>query len=352
MSRRDTGLSAAAFVVVAGAALPRLAWAQAHPPAPPRAEPGEVTLALSAPTTRGTWTLRVTNDGDVPVRLAADARMLALDVTARGARAPVRCELPDDMRPEGDLERPLVLPPGRSYAETFEVRLYCFGDKKAAALAPGSIVVAHLGWMAKRPTSFVVSPIDGVEPRATPRGAIDAAPIVLPDEPTPRPAATKDSAGNDTDDTPQMSLRSGAWVDAESASALEVPVTLRNDGTHAVVVRFRPEVLRFDLVGPDGVDHCAWPVLPAAPTREQFTTLAPKAASQLTATLTAYCGSHAFDPSGLFFLRVRVDTRKTSGALIGLQAFEGELVASSPAVVRLHRGRAPKPLPRPKLEEP
>ncbi len=351
MSRRVTGFSAAAFVVAAGAAHPGLAWAQAQPPAPPRAEP-DVTLTLSAPTTRGAWTLRVTNDGDVPVRIAADARMLALDVTARGARAPVRCELPDDMRPEGDLERALVLPAGRSYSETFEARLYCFGDKKASALAPGSIVVAHLGWMSKRPTSFAVSPIDRVEPRATPRGALDAAPIVLPDEPTPRSTPAEESAVGDTDDTPQLSLRSGAWVDADSATALEVPVTLRNDGTHAVVVRFRPEVLRFDLVGPDGVDHCTWPVSLGAPTREQFTTLTPKATSQLTAALTAYCGSHTFDPSGLFFVRARVDTRQTSGALIGVRAFEGELVASSPAVVRLHRGRAPKPLARPKLEEP
>ena len=46
------------------------------------------------------------------------------------------------MRPEnGDLERPLVLPPGRSYSESFEARLYCFGAARGAALAPGSVIV-------------------------------------------------------------------------------------------------------------------------------------------------------------------------------------------------------------------
>jgi hypothetical protein len=356
MSRSVRGLSAALLVT----ASPALAWAQAvvephqpqqpqqQQPPQPRAK-GDVTLSLVAPTTRGAWTVRVTNEGDVPVRIAADARVLALDVTPRGARAPVRCELPEDMRPEGDLERPLVLPPGRSYAETFEARLYCFGEKKAAALAPGSIVVAHLGWTGKRPSSFEVSPIEGVEPHAAPRGAIDAPPVVLPDEPT-APASAPATGAGAPEGSAALSLAAASWVDAESASSVELPVTLRNDGRHAVAVRYRPEFLRFDVVGPDGVESCAWPVLPGAPTREQFTTLSPKADSQLVAALTAYCSSHAFDEPGLLVVRARVDTRQSSGALVGLRAFEGELVAPAPTFARLHRGRAPRPQPRPKLE--
>jgi hypothetical protein len=71
-----------------------------------------VSLRLEAPTTRDTWRIRLTNDGDVPVNAVADVRFLRLDVTARGAAKARRCELPTTMRPTEDLQRAVVLPPG------------------------------------------------------------------------------------------------------------------------------------------------------------------------------------------------------------------------------------------------
>jgi hypothetical protein len=340
---------AATLVVASAAAARPLTEAEAHPES-------DVRLSLSAPTTRGTWTLRVTNGGDVPVRIAADARVLSLDVTPRGARRPVHCDLPDDMRPEGgDVERPLVLPPGRAYAESFEARLYCFGPARGAALAPGSIVVAHLGWTGKRPSFFEVAPLDGVEPRITPQGALEAPPIVLPDEPTPRasPEGPSGAPSPATDlGAPKLSVSSGRWVDAASASAVEVPVSLRNEATSAVVLRYQPEVLRFDVVGRDGADRCTWPALLGAPTREQFTTLAPGKSTTMLVTLPTYCGAKTFDQSGVFYVRAQVDTRNSGGASLGLHAFEGQLFSSDATVVRLHKGRAPRPAAPPKLEAP
>jgi hypothetical protein len=323
-----------------------------------------VKLSLTAPTTRGTWTVRITNGGDVPVRLAADARVLTLDVTARGARAPVHCDLPEAMRPEnGDLERPLVLPPGRSYSESFEARLYCFGAARGAALAPGSVVVAHLGWTGKRTTYFAVTPLEGVEPRVASVGALDAPPVVLPDEttvrsgirsgvgssgPTPEPASGGAPGGSDAD--APMVLSSSGWVDAESESGVEIPVTLRNAGTSAVAVRFRPDVLRFDVVGPAGVRHCKWATLPGAPLRDQFTTLAPGASTTLVATVPSFCDAHTFDEPGVYFVRAGVDTRAPAGRLAGLHAFEGDRIADEVTVVRLNKGRSPRPAPPPKLD--
>jgi hypothetical protein len=339
--------------------LPAFAAAAAPPDAGVRSPPAPgVKLALTAPTTRGTWKLRVTNDGDVPVRIAADARTLTLDLTPRGTRTPVRCELPDDMRPEGgDLERPLVLPPGKSYSESFEARLYCFGETKGGALDPGAIVVARLGWAGKHPRSFEVLPIEGVEPRVAPVGALEAPPVVLPDEPTAMaltPAGGRGDADTATaaTDAPKMSATSGRWVDVDSFSGLEVPVTLRNDGAHAVVVAFRPEVLRFDVVGPDGADSCTWPVQPGAPTREKFSPLAPGGSTTVVATLPSYCDEHTFDRPGAYFVRARIDTSNTGGSTIGVKAFEGLVVAADPTVVRLHKGRAAPVLVRPKLDEP
>ena len=180
----------------------------------------------------------------MPVRIAADARALSLDVTPRGARNPtVRCELPDDMRPEGgDLDRPLVVPPGKSYSESFEARLYCFGETKGGALEPGStIVVARLGWGGKHPRSFEVLPVEGVEPRVAAVGALEAPPVVLPDEPTATPAPAARSGDGAVDAPEDVGGLSGHWVDVDSFSGLEVPVTLRNDGAHAVFVAYRPE---------------------------------------------------------------------------------------------------------------
>src|ERR1700687_1289276 len=110
------------------------------------------------------------------------------------------------MRPGDDLDRGLVLPPGRAYVENFEPRLYCFG-KKLDALPPGAIVVARLGWTGRgtRPP-LELSSIDGVEPEVAPRKALDTPPVALPDEPTP--SAVPVALRRDTDlDAPRLSLR-------------------------------------------------------------------------------------------------------------------------------------------------
>jgi hypothetical protein len=324
---------------------------QVRPPKPPVEPPPlpNVSLRVEAPTTRGAWTVRVSNQGDVPVRIAADARLVTLDVLPRGARQSLRCELPPDMRPDNDLGRPLVLPPGRSYAESFEPRLYCFGGQRLAALAPGTIVVARLGWLGKATRFSVISPIDGVEPKLASRPYLDAPPIVLPDEPTPQSMPTV-IATPPVDDPPRLSLRSSETSESDSASGVEVPVTLRNDGTRTVILRFRPETVRFDVSGPGGADHCTWPAQPTAPTRDLFTTLGPGASTSLRIVLGQYCAAHTFDESGLFVVRARLDTRGASGSQVGLRTFDGEVIALSPTLVRLHRGRSPKPLAVPRLE--
>ncbi len=338
----------------------KAAAAVGHPRAKPKAPPPEpkpapdVKLVIDAPTMRGPWTMRLINAGDIPVRIAADASLLSLDVTARGARTPIRCELPDDMRASSDRERALVLPPKRSYAESFEPRLYCFAEK-LGALAPGAVVVARLGWTAGPKTAepFEVAPIEGIEPELAPLKSIDAPPVALPDEPS-------SSLGPDTAhppeadvDSPRLSLEGAPAVDAMSLNDIELPVTLRNESQRAVVVRFRPEVLAFDVVGPGGIERCAWPTLPGAALPELFTTLPPNGTETLNLSLADYCtkGS-ALNRGGLLVVRPRLDTRNASGLAVGLRSFDGTLVAMKPTVVRLHRGAAPVgPLRRPRIED-
>jgi len=329
----------------------------AHPPQFPapdaRATP-DLKLVIDARTTRGPWTMRLTNEGEIPVRIAADASLLTLEVTPRGARLPIRCDLPDDMRPTTDRERALVVPPKRSYAERFEPRLYCFGEK-LAALTPGAIVVARLGWIngLKTAPPFEVGPIEGVAPELAPLKSIDASPIALPDEPLAASAPDTRPQADANVDSPRLSLQGASAVDASSPSEIDVPVTIRNESQRTVVVRFRPEVLTFDVIGPGGIEQCGWATLPAAAMPEMFTTLPPNGSETLDLSLADYCTEGgALDQKGLLVVRPRLDTRNASGLAVGMRTFDGTLVANTPTVVRLHRGAAPVgPLVRPRLED-
>jgi hypothetical protein len=312
-----------------------------------------LALSISAPTTHGTWTMRVTNEGDEPVRIVADTRLLTLEVTPRGARAPVRCELPDDMRPSGDLDRVLVVPPGRSYTETFEPRLFCLSPGQLEALAPGAIVVARLGWRSGTSTSppFVASAVEGEDPGVAPLKSIGAPPIALPDEPTAWVAPGTHDGGPSDADPPKLTLTGPASVDAATPNEISIPLTLHNEGRHAVVVRFRPETLDFDVLRDGSLETCAWPAVPAAALREMFTTLAPGAGEPLDVILSSYCTTgHSLDEPGLIVVWPKLDTRDASGATLGMRTFNGQIVAAAPTIVRLHRGASVKP-PRHKAPE-
>jgi hypothetical protein len=290
--------------------------------------------------------VRLTNDGDVPVSIAADARLVTLDVIERSARRPVHCELPADMRPADDLERALVVPPKKSYVESFEPRVYCFSAAAQDALAGGSIVIAHLGWKAtgtKPP--FEVWPIDGVEPIVAPLHSVSSPPIALPDDPTPAPVDPLPAG------SARLQLVGARVVEGTSPTRVEIPVTLHNEGSRAVTVRFRPETLAFEVVGQTGVTDCGWPTPPTAAIRELFTTVPSGGSTTLSVLLGAYCAGHVFDNPGLLVVRPRVDTRKASGDSIGVRSFEGVVVATRPTVVRLHSGTAAPRVHRPRLAE-
>jgi hypothetical protein len=307
-------------------------------------------MTLDAPSRLGPWTLHVTNRGDVPVRLVADARLLVLEVTPRSAARPERCELPGDMRPADDMDSALVLPPGRSYAETFEPRLYCFGARLLDALSAGAVVVGHLGWTGTRAHGpYVVQALDGVEPVVGPLRTVDSPPIALPDDPTPAPAADVASRLDDPDPT-RFTLRGPAAIDAASSGNIGVLVTLHNAGKRPVTVRFRPETLGFRVASPAGVQDCRWPLSPVAAMRELFTTVRPDASTDLAVLLGDYCDSHAFEQPGLLVVLPRMDTRKASGADLAMHTFDGQVLASTPTVVRLHKGTKPLRLKHPHLE--
>jgi len=125
-------------------------------PAPP------VRMRVIAPSAQGPWLLRIDNEGAEPMRIAADVRLLRLEVRVPSDR-PVRqtyrhgwskraavCDGPQSfgLGKRFPVARELVLEPGHSYVEEFDPRLICFG-KQAALLVPGARVTATLGWKPK-----------------------------------------------------------------------------------------------------------------------------------------------------------------------------------------------------------
>jgi hypothetical protein len=325
----------------AAGATPRAHRNAGTPASPPT--PSPVKLSLEIPSTVGLWTMHLSNEGAVPVIVVADARLLRLQITARGAAHARKCELPADMRPQDDLQRPLVLAPRHEYVERFDPRLYCLQGADLDAITPMSIVVARLGWpgVGSSPP-LELAALDGVKPEIAPRKSIESDPVSIPDE-------IDDSSDGEhgASDAPKLVLSATRAVDAEAPNGLEIPVTLANESGHAIVVRFRPETVGFEVTGPSGTQRCAWPALPTAPTPDLFTTLAPKATTTLDLELSAYCPTRAFDQNGLLIVRPRLDTRAASGAHIGIRAFDGIVTAKAPTLVRLHRGLSQPTLSRP-----
>jgi hypothetical protein len=132
--------------------------ARAHEKEDEGKPPPPVRLMIVAPSAQGPWLLRIDNDGDAPVRVAADVRLLRLHV--RGvARTKGRvyahgwslretvCDGPTQfgLADHFPADRELVLDAGHSYVEEFDPRLICFG-KNADLLTPGAQVKAYLGW--------------------------------------------------------------------------------------------------------------------------------------------------------------------------------------------------------------
>jgi hypothetical protein len=301
--------------------------------------------------------MRFENVSDVPLRLVADARLLEFDVTPPGAAKSEHCILPQDMRPSSDDEQGLVIPPKRAYAESFDPRVYCFGVKETAALVPGASVVARLGWPeghGRRSPPYVLSPIDGVDPKVKAEKRLPADVFTLPADtssaPSPAPPRSDATATTDGDEAPPLTLGVPARMDVARPLDVAIPVSLTNRGTRPVTLLFRPEVVAFEVSGPSGSTHCAWPVAAESPIRELFTTIRARQRSSIEVLLTDLCPDHIFDQPGLYVIRPRLDTSHASGAPIALRTFDGQVVGDPPLLLRVRAPRVHAALPRPKLE--
>ncbi|WP_437679597.1 hypothetical protein [Sorangium sp. So ce131] len=129
-------------------AAPRAGAKKAKAPEPPPLPPAPARVWIIAPSPLGPWTLRIDNEGQRPMRIPADIRLLRFEIETGSKRTKkkTRCAVPAGLKPSGFPERrALLLAPGQSFMEHFDPRLLCFG-KDEAALTGGAVVKTWYGW--------------------------------------------------------------------------------------------------------------------------------------------------------------------------------------------------------------
>lgn len=340
---------AAAFFAVAA---PIVAWLAPSLGAPSdagkaKAEPlpaPDVTLAVE-PTSATGWVLTVKNAGNVPVRLAADARLLRLFVTPPAASAStkgkppapktIECVLPSSMREEG---RTLVLAPGARYSEAFDPRLFCLDTK----VAPGASVAARFGFPAKPGAKvleapFVVAPLT---PGLASVKELAASAWVLP-EPSTSPSASASSVAKPYQ---PLTASAGAPHSVADGSTADLTIRVKNTSTAAVTVYARPQLVDARVLTPRGYPvHCGGPISQPAPISDFVTTLGVGQEWSATVPLGKLCPAHTFDVPGLYLVVPILRAPPISKTVAGgaKNVFAGDVVSSTPQLLRIETGKKP-----------
>ncbi len=358
------------------------AWAQAKAPAekapePPPLPPAGARLWLIAPTALGPWTMRLENEGTVALRIAADSRLLRLEVQTSEEAKPVSCVLPSSLRsarfPE---DRALLLAPGHSYVESFDPRLFCFG-KSAVPLGPNVTVRARFGWEPPKEKKTAFKPktkkpptgpfaVESTEREATvgplfevvaPSILLGAAtvspakeakeapgekkPEVRPDAPEgspdkPAPASTPpvdERAG-------KLELSSTPYVEAAAPRNITVTVTAKNVGLRPIVVALRPWMMSFRIDGPGGMAEMCYAAnarrnLPS----DAYRPVAPGASTSFTVLLAEVCPKNIFSRPGLYRVTALMDAKETLNQ--GVDVTTTKLTTREPSFVRLTSSSEP-----------
>ena len=365
---KRAGFAAIALATVTTFTAPR---AHAEPATP------NVSLSVTPGTAGGPWKLVVTNNGELPVLIAADPRVVSLELIPQNPSAKVatlRCNLPDDARPSSDEGRELVVPAKRSWSASFDPLFYCFGAKERALLVPGTTVKARLGWPAPRVASkaakkgaaatpaapsapFVVSPVGASVGQLAPMKELEASTFTLTEAVTaaPPPASAAAASPSASETTPEakapLSITASEATDVGRGVDVPITLTVANESDRAVVTFFRSSTLAFTVNGPAGSVSCGSPRSIAQPFRELFTTIGVKAKSSTTLLISAFCPAGTFDEPGIYRVLPRLDTRGTSGRNVGLKTWDGETIAKTPALIRVRTQRkSALPAKKPQLD--
>jgi hypothetical protein len=316
-------------------------------------------IELSVTINAETVSVSVTNKDAIPLTLVADAHLLALDITQPKASDPkkarphrlktMRCTLPLGIRPPGDTERRLEIPPGGSYKESIDLRLLCFSQAEHEALE-GSTVTARLGFPnrvgAKTKNTRTKGPAivrDPSEATAYPIAELVASPVSF---------SSQAEAKGAPSDAP-LKLQLGKTVDVATSFEAPLSVSIQNVSKRSQRVRIKPEALRLSVMTPDGrLVTCDLVPPTTNPIREFYSTLRPKGKVSLLATLSSVCPHETFQRQGLYRLIGSYNTSAWANENDHARAFTGKLDDPSGTWIRIRQGKRPMQRPAPTLAAP
>jgi hypothetical protein len=331
---------------------------------PPDLPPASLALRVDAPAASALWKIVVTNTGNEMLRLAADGRLLRLEVRPPANAAPptkkgkarkkdvsVECRAPTPLRPTSvDEDRAVLLPPGARYEEWIDPTLFCFDSRQKAALVPGASVVARLGFppaRAKRgrparPTSPFVAEPTAAATTVSPIKELVAPGFVLPDAPAQpeTPAAAPQSPADADPGVPRLEVSAPARVDAAGARSLSITVTASNAGKRALLANLRTENVSFDVNGPGGAVHCEQWAGERTLVNDFFRTMGPGRRQSLTILPAEICPEGSFDRPGVYRVSPIV-TVSDEADEFPAGAWTGRAVAARPTLVRIRSGSLP-----------
>jgi hypothetical protein len=132
----------------------------------------------------------------------------------------------------------------------------------------------------------------------------------------------------------RLTVSTPSRIDAANFRDVTLPITVSNPTRRSVTLLLRPETIAIDATGPAGTTRCQWLVVPS-PIAELFTALPPKGRASTEVLVSALCPEAFFGRSGLYTLRAAIDTRRASGASIGIHTLDGEVWSLSTTLVRI-----------------
>jgi hypothetical protein len=307
----------------------------------------------------------VTNEGDVPLRVAADGRLLSLEIEPppedgaladpygkSGAKKksppPVICRLPPELRPSVVVEeRAIMLGPGSRYEEVVSPEFYCFTEAEAKALVPGARVTAKLGFpdntkgapKASPRAPFFAEPAVLSPPVAAAKEIASESFVLAATAPTtsPSPASNENS---DDPNGPRLELTAPAHVDSLDEKTVTTTLTLKNAGRRDVRLHVRRDNLLFDVDGPDGSSHCGLPASHRAVPRELVESLAAGSSRSIEVWIGEMCPNVVFDRPGLYRIRAGL-AFPAAVASDGQRVWTSTVITRDPMLVRIRQGRLP-----------
>lgn len=302
----------------------------------------------------------VTNNGEVPVRFAADGRLLRFEMpkpddpyespAKKKAKvtAPVVCKLPPDLRPASVVEnRAVLLGPGARYEEVVSPALYCFDGASAKALVAGATITAKLGFEPVKPARknapptapFVVEPAVA-NPTVSAQKELVSEPFVLAAPAAVTPPADSPVPANEDPGAPRIELGAPARVDTANEQTVAMTLKVKNVGGRPAALYMRRDNLMFDIDGPNGSAHCGQPIEYRRVPRDAFASLAPGASRTIDVWVGEMCSDVVFDRPGLYRVRPSLAFPVSSESET-MRVWTETVTTEDSVLVRVREGRLP-----------